>query len=128
MDLKELQKNVTQLELVAADLKGIKSLDMSSIVEQVYNLNDEFEQVKKNIKSTQHLGLKFVLLSVFCSIVSFFALGYVQQNNYFGLLPMHEQQFETIDIGDQKYYKVAKTSVFSNPSDKNSYLIKTQDK
>ena len=77
MDLKELQKTVTQLELVAADLKGLKNLDMSSIVEQVYTLNDEFEQVQKNIKSTQNLGLKFVFLSVFCSILSFFALGYV---------------------------------------------------
>ncbi|MDD4505853.1 MAG: hypothetical protein PHE60_05755 [Sulfurospirillaceae bacterium] len=126
MDLKELQKTVIQLELISADLKGLKNLDMSSIVEQVYTLNDEFEQVQKNLKSTQHLGLKFVLLSVFCSILSFFALGYVQKNNYFGLLSGHEQQFETIDISGKKYYKVLKKTVFSSPSDNSFYLIQVE--
>lgn len=126
MDLKELQKTVTQLELVASELKGLQNLDMSNVVEQVYLLNQEFDQVQKNLKSTQNLGLKFIVLSVFCSILSFFSFSYAQKNDYFGILPTHEQQFQTIDVGGQKYYKVLKKTVFSNPGDSRFYLIQVE--
>lgn len=123
MDLKELQKTVTQLEIVAADLKGLKNLDMSNIVEQVYTLNDEFEEVRKNLKSTQSLGLKFVFLSVICSVVSFFALGYVKQNNYFGLI-QNDFGFEKVEFDNEKYLKINKKQISESKSDPQIYYVR----